>query len=205
VRLRNDIEYVRNPFTEFLEANNIELFLDKSKFTNKVNVINRAIRTIRDMAGENPNILADKNVMDQVVEAYNNRPHAAFDNRFTPLQVQSNPDLEEYFIREQLERLREVKELQRDAGFFDSRPGNVLLIHLNKAKTKDMFDKKRRAFNEVAIFVNYQNGNVLCDRLQRTPQGGIQRGTRVLIPIFYTRRVAQSLDTLAKQFQQLIF
>jgi hypothetical protein len=143
--------------------------------------------------------------MDRAVLTYNNRPHAAFGKKFTPRQVQATPDLEEYFIREQLERLKEVKALQRDAGFFDYRPGNVLLIHIDKSKTSKKFDKKRRVFNEVAIFREYQNGNVLCDRLQRTQQGGVQRNPKpALLPIYFTRRVAESLPTLPRQYQQLI-
>jgi hypothetical protein len=162
------------------------------------------------MVEENQSLLADPAFMNRVVEIYNTRPHAAFDHKFSPLQVQRNPDLEEYYIRENMERLREVKEMQREAGFLNYKPGNVLLIHLDKSKTRDMFDKKRRAFNEVAIFVGYQNGNVVCDRLTRY-QGRIVRKPhdytakgRVMIPIYYTKLVAPNLDQLQERFKQLI-
>jgi hypothetical protein len=149
------------------------------------------------------------------VDIYNNTPHAAFVTElsqtgkpgfaYTPLQVQLNPDLEEYFIRENMSRLNEVKDLQREAGFFNYRKGNVLLIHLNKAKTSELFDKKRRAFNEVAIFEAYQNGNVLCFRLTRRA-GQVQKlPTPILLPIYFTKFISNSLDELPQRFQQLIF
>jgi hypothetical protein len=203
-------EFTANIFTRWLKSAGIEMFLDSSPFTNKVRVIDRAIRTIRDMVEENQSLLFDPDFMNQVVDIYNTRPHSAFDHKFSPLQVQRNPDLEEYYIRENMERLQEVKEMQREAGFLNYKPGNVLLIHLDKSKTRDMFDKKRRAFNEVAIFVGYQNGNVVCDRLTRhegrivrKPQNYTAKG-RVMIPIYYTKLVAPNIEQLGERFKQLI-
>jgi hypothetical protein len=212
--------FVRNNFTTWLQnahrGEGVELFLDPSPFTNKIRTVDRVIRTIRDMVGENQDLLADPEFMQPCVDIYNNTPHTAFVTElstfdtpgfaYTPLQVQLNPDLEEYFIRENMSRLKEVKDLQREAGFFNYRKGNVLLIHLNKAKTNEMFDKKRRAFNEVAIFVAYQNGNVVCLRLTR--RGGQVQSlspTPILLPIYHTKFIANSLDELPQRFQQLIF
>jgi hypothetical protein len=156
--------------------------------------------------------MSDVRNIDRAVVAYNNTLHSAFDHQFTPLQAQTNPDIEEYYIRENMSRLNEVKELHRDAGFFNYKPGNVLLVHIDKSKTDSKFDKKRRAFNEVAIFTQYVNGNVMCDRLTRDearkivklPQDGRSKG-RVVIPIYYTKYVAPSLAELDKRFYALIF
>jgi hypothetical protein len=202
-------DFVENIFTNWLKAVHIEMFLDKSKFTNKVRVIDRAIRTIRDIVGENQDLLYDPKNMTKVVAVYNTRPHAAFDYRFTPKQAQLNPDIEEFYIRENMKRCEEVTQLQREAGLFEYKPGNILLIHLDKAKTSDMFNKKRRAFNELAMFVGYQNGNVVCRLLKRGMQGRVvgltNKEAQIMLPIYYTKYVAPSLSELPKKFLSLIF
>jgi hypothetical protein len=210
VRLGNQW-FVSNPFTEYLQAKEIEMYLDSSKFTNKVRSLDRAVRTIRDIVGENRRLLMNTDVMKQALEIYNNTVHSAFGNKFTPKQVQSNPDLEEYFIRDNIERLHEIKALQQDAGFFNYKTGDIILIHLDRSKTTTSMVKKRRAFNEVSIFVQYQNGNVVCQRLRRNGQGGIVLVPRnsedlglVMIPIYYTKLVAPTLKDLPKKYQQLI-
>jgi hypothetical protein len=65
-----------------------------------------------------------------------------------------NKDLEEYYIREQLHRLEEVKKLQDEEGFFLYKPGHVLLIHIDNSKTQKRFSKKRRAFSSLGILSN---------------------------------------------------
>ncbi|KAA6357786.1 MAG: hypothetical protein EZS28_046687 [Streblomastix strix] len=52
--------------------------------------------------------------MQQMVELYNDTPHGAFDNQFTPKQVNSQQELEAYFIRKNDKKLREVKQIQSD-------------------------------------------------------------------------------------------
>jgi hypothetical protein len=86
--------YRANIFTTYLKDNNIELFLSPSQYTNKNRVVDRVIRTIRDKIGENPNLIFDPKIMAKVVEEYNNTPHNALDNEFTPKQVQMHKDLD---------------------------------------------------------------------------------------------------------------
>jgi hypothetical protein len=38
--------------------------------------------------------------IQEAVNKYNRTTHKAFDKQYSPLQVQNNPDLEEYFIRQ---------------------------------------------------------------------------------------------------------
>jgi hypothetical protein len=196
--------YVRNIFTNWLDDNKIEMFLNSSDYVNKNRTIDRVCRTVRDIVGPDQDLLRDPEIMAQIVKIYNNTPHAAFDNKFTPYQVQMNPDIEEYYIRENMSRLDEVTTLQREAGFFNYKPGNALLIHINKAKTNEKFDKKRRAFNEVARFVRYENGNVNCERLTRAG-GKIVGDKRITIPIYYTKYLAPSINEIPKKYLQLIF
>jgi hypothetical protein len=73
-----------------------------------------------------------------------------------------NKELEEYFIREQLYRLEEIKKLQAEEGFFLYKPGNVLLVHIDNSKTSKRFAKKRRVFSRLVVFIDYEHGNVVC-------------------------------------------
>jgi hypothetical protein len=91
--------YRPNVFTTYLKQHEIELFLSPSKYTNKNHVVDRVIRTIRDKIGENPELFYKPEIMVQVVDEYNNTPHSAFNNEFTPKEVQMHKDLEEYYIR----------------------------------------------------------------------------------------------------------
>jgi hypothetical protein len=195
--------YKSNIFTKTLKEKGIELYLSTAKYINKNRSVDRVIRTIRDMVADRKEVLLDPDVMQNVVEIYNNTPHSAFDNKFTPLQVQKNADLEEYYIRENLSRLDEATMLQREAGFFNYKPGNMLLIHIPKAKTDKKFEKKRRAFSEVAMFAEYEHGNVNCYRMIRNG-AYFEPSTLITLPTYYTKYVAASLEELPRRYRQLI-
>jgi hypothetical protein len=109
--------YKPNIFTSYLKDNEIQLYLNPSKYTNKNRVVDRVIRTIRDKIEENPENFYKPELM-QLVEEYNNTPHSAFDHEYTPKEVQMHKDLEEYYIRENIRRLNEIKQLQYMEGFF---------------------------------------------------------------------------------------
>jgi hypothetical protein len=51
-------------------------------------------------------------------------------------------DLEEYYIRENLKRLDEVKQLQNVEGLFFYKPGDILLIHIDNAKNAEKLNKR---------------------------------------------------------------
>jgi hypothetical protein len=198
--------YKVNPFTKFCRDNHIELFLVPSPYTNKNRVVDRATRTIRDILGENRYALFDTNVVKAAVERYNNSPHIAFNNEFTPKEVQMNPDLEAYYIRQQMLILNDVKDLQIEEGFFNYQRGDVLLIHLSETKTEKKMDRKRRQFNRLAEFMDYENGNVKCCLLIR--HAGVivsDKSKPIVIPIFYTRYVAPSIKNLPREYHQLVF
>jgi hypothetical protein len=100
--------------------------------------------------------------MVELVDDYNHIFYFAFYHLFTPFQVQFTRDLERYFIKENEYRLQDINERQEEAGLRDYKPGNILLIHLDFAKTGSKFTKKRRTFNKLAKFIYYDFGNVKC-------------------------------------------
>jgi hypothetical protein len=125
-----------------LKQYEIELFLSHSKYTNKNCIVDRVIRTIRDKIGENPELFYKPEIIARAVEEYNNTPHSAFNNEFTPKEVQMHKDLEEYYIIENLKRLDEVKQLQNIEGLFFYKPDDILLIHIDNAKNTERLNKR---------------------------------------------------------------
>jgi hypothetical protein len=157
---------------QFLEKYNIKYYTFNSPFTNKNRVVDRAMRTIRDMLGEDPSKLIIENEVYDVVGEYNRTPHSAFNYQFTPEEVQNNKDIEAYFIRQNLYKLEDVKNKQIEAGFFTYTPGDILIIHKDKSKLPyTQYTKTRRKFNAIARFVRYFHGNVLCNEAKRSPNG----------------------------------
>jgi hypothetical protein len=76
-----------NVFTTYLKEKKIELYIYPSKYTNKNRVIDCVIRTIRDKISENSELFYKPEVIAQVVEEYNNTPHSAFNNEYSPKEV----------------------------------------------------------------------------------------------------------------------
>jgi hypothetical protein len=49
---------------------------------------------------------------------------------------------------------------------FSFKRGNILMIHLDLSKTAFSYMKRRRLFNELAEFIEYRNGNLVCKLLR---------------------------------------
>jgi hypothetical protein len=112
-----------------------------------------------------------------------------------------NKDLEEYYIREQLYRLEEIKKLQAEEGFYLYEPGNVLLVHIDNSKTNKRFAKKRRVFSRLGVFISYEHGNVVCKILTNTEEFK----KPITVPIFYTKFLSTSIDNIPLEYRSLIF
>jgi calcineurin-like phosphoesterase family protein len=83
--------------------------------------------------------------------------HKSLFNRFTPNQAQHNSMTEHVFIMEKTLELEEVKEAILWKYHYES--GDILLCHI---PTKDrIHPKRRRNFDTLATFINYEHGNVL--------------------------------------------
>jgi hypothetical protein len=77
------------------------------------------------------------------------------------------PQLEETWIRRVRANNNTVKEIQEESGLFKNKLGDILLICLDKNKTKNRFDKKRRNFEYLRSFLDYVNGNVAFNLLSK--------------------------------------
>jgi hypothetical protein len=61
-----------------------------------------------------------------------------------------------------------VKEIQEERGLFNYKIGDILVICLNKNKSKNKFAKKRRHFVYLGSCLDYVNGNAVINLLSKT-------------------------------------
>lgn len=213
--------------------------------------VDAVIRTLRNAFGLDNRRLADNELMQQMVMYYNNTPHNSlrFKNPeynpfedydeyigsglepppkqnkwiyYTPYQMQNDIDLEWKYIRKMRNKLQDINNKLSLKGLLTYKRGNIILIHLDKNKGSKMFDKRRRIFDEIAEFICYQNGNVICRLLkpylkltkkgdsyipyEQPKRGRIAKTDYeraiIEIPIIYTKFVCSSYDRLSNDYIQ---
>jgi hypothetical protein len=91
--------------------------------------------------------------------------------------------------------------LQQNEGILTYSPGNILSVHLDKSKTKYAFDKRRRAFDYLAIFKEYVHGNARIELLTNQLK---KFGDDVEVPIYFTFKVAENLKDLVDHHRNII-
>jgi hypothetical protein len=189
------------------KANNLKAIFDvvpgkkiwnSSPYTYHGKILDRVVRTIRDAIGYRR---MGEDGVKQIIEYYNNTYHLGID--CTPVEMMMNPEIEWQYIRYCEDKVITVKEYQRSAGLAKCKAGNVLLIHLEKSKTSEKFEKQRRYWNTVGIFLDYSNGNVrvlIMVRVPKQKRSGevhyVNEPEAVIVPIYFTRLVAESFETM---------
>ena len=88
--------------------------------------------------------------------------------------------------------LQEIQQKQKHKGLLTYKKGNIILVHVDYGKTEKKFDKRRRVFNEIATFLAYSNGNVICK---------LQNNKLAQVPIAYTKKVADNYDKLSADYK----
>jgi hypothetical protein len=132
--------------------------------------------------------------MAQLVDDNNNTPHRAFYRMFIPFQVQLTRDLERYFVKEIEYTLELINQKQEEVNLKNCEPGNILLIHLDFAKTGCRFAKKTKTFNKLAKFISCDFGNVKCH-----VYNVIERHIKnlITIPTYYTKHTAENEKSIS--------
>jgi hypothetical protein len=129
-----------------ISINGIKFYTNSDSNVQHNRVVDRVIRTIRDVIGSNYNDFNSYDNVSKIVNIYNRTPHVSlkFGNRcFAPEQVQNNHDFEGYIIRQNEEKLKEIQQEQSFRGLFNYKPGYVLLVHLDYSRTPYSFMKSR--------------------------------------------------------------
>jgi hypothetical protein len=158
VRGHYDAAFV-NGVEVFLSQNNIKYFFSPYKYTNRNRVVDRVIRTIRDMFFNiRPHVfLFDVELMQKVVHFSNNSIHRSLFNRFTPNQAQNNYIIELTYIQEKNKQLEKAKKASLNY-YPEYTLGNILLVNVpNKGRLKT---KRRRNYDMLVYFMKYIHGNV---------------------------------------------
>jgi hypothetical protein len=169
------------------------------QLTNSYNLIDVVIKTIRNMIGRvaknNPLAFGDNDLMERVIEIYNNTVHSAFSNKYTPAQVQDDFKLEAQFIRGSLELTATIDKARLHAGYLNYEPGDFLMVHLPLEKTNYKFQRPRRNFEELAKSITYKSPNARVELLHPYPwESPKMHGfSRAIIPIYYTKLLAKTL------------
>jgi hypothetical protein len=141
--------------------------------------------------GLDKELLLLPHIIRDIVRYYNNTPHSAYNNTFTPAQVQGDRELESWYIRKQQSRLHDVLKLQK-IKYKKYQQGNILL-------TSQRFNKRRRNFDRLGIFQRYVHGNVYENPLDKD----LHQTDGIIIPIYYTKYVCESFNTLANTYRKL--
>jgi hypothetical protein len=193
-------EYKRN--VKFWLKDNSQAF----HLTNSYSLVDSVIRVMRNLCGKD---FSDRNHFYKVLNIYNNTVHSAFDNRFTPKQVQEDIQLESAYIRMKQKQLQDAQMQQAVGGISGFHTGDVVLVHIPFEKTRQMFKKQRRNFSALARFIRYEGGNAVVSLFKPVsllaksvgnPQGLI---SDIAIPIFYVKIVARNGEEIPEEYRSL--
>ena len=219
------------------DFNFIKFVINDSPYALSHKTVDSVIRTLRNAFGLDNRRLADYNLMRQMVNYYNNTPHKSlrfknFEYNFigeygsglvkpskyvyyTPSQLQHNIELEWKYIRMMKMKLREINEKQLLKGLLTYQPGNILLVHVDQGKTVKKHEKRRRVFNEIAEFIKYANGNVICKLLKpyenyrktKVDNESVlelipsEKNQKIEVPIIYTKFVCKDISKLNDDYK----
>jgi hypothetical protein len=134
-----NIEYIRGDYDtafsarktyKYLKDNSIRYYFTKFKYINRNRVVDRVIRTIRDMIdrlGLYASLLNEE-LAQEVVHLYNHTKYYAYNSKFTPAQVQHNKEVETRFICKQESKVADI-DLSPFKGY---KEGDFLLVHMKQ-------------------------------------------------------------------------
>jgi hypothetical protein len=178
------------------EANKITAYFNPSKFTYHNKLIDVVIKTIRDAIGYRRISVQQ---LSDIVSYYNNTYHTSID--CTPLEMMKHPEWEDQYIRYCLKRLSKAEQHQQQAKLLNYQAGDVLLIHLDLSKTADGMQKRRKFWNRIGTFVEYDHGNVRV-ALEYPVRTANQTLTHdVIVPVYFTKMVARAGQEIPQEIQ----
>lgn len=134
-----DAAYLSNDVLQFMKDHNIMYHTTEDNNHNVLGIINRFMRTIRDMVGENRFI--DEKEMASLIDAYNNSPHRGIDYK-APNEMTHEDEMEYVGKKQQINP-------------YDFKPGERVRI----VQAKEPFSKRRNRVSKEAYIVDSVAGN----------------------------------------------
>ena len=165
IRFDSESGLISQSSKNFFKAMNIDIYANSSPYTNKSRIVDRVIRTIRDMFfnvyGKKTYITPYQHhvYMQGLCDIYNRTYHRAI--KTAPNDV-THVD-EEKYIQQKQEELNKVLRKQKQKHLLSLKKGDKLRVYLDPSKTKERFKKQRLKYYHSGTFVKYNNGNVVCD------------------------------------------
>jgi hypothetical protein len=149
-----------------LHEQGIETNFIKADYLNHIRMVDNVIKTLRNMFNGDVSRMVDPEEMQNANKYLNNSINC--NTQLTPTEMEKYPQLKETWIRRSRVNNNIVKEIQEERGLFNYKLGDILFICLDKNKTKNKFDQKRRNFEYLASFLDYVNGNVAVNHLSKS-------------------------------------
>lgn len=163
IRYDGELALESQDMKDFWNLMNVNFCRSTSKYTNKTRIVDRFIRTLRDLYF---NTVGDKSVsfekqhdiLQQLVTIYNNTEHSSIGMKPAEMTY-----ADEYKYIETMTKMCNVqRQKQVKEGLFNLKYGDKIKIYLDGSKTQDMFAKKRGNYIHDATFIEYSHGNVIC-------------------------------------------
>jgi hypothetical protein len=194
IRGDDDRAFNNNDCKKWLINNSISYYFTPNIYTNRNRVVDRVMRTIRDMFDQigHKATLFDVDLMKKVVDKYNHTTHSAFNYRFTPAQVQNNKQLERIFIMNKKSRLEEIPKVP----FNKYKYNDLLIVHIPD-KNSIINNKRRRNFSHLAKFLGFIYGNVECEII--APEDSYLN-KKLILPIYYTKPFGSKLNDKERDY-----
>jgi hypothetical protein len=176
--------YDQRDFTRLLTMLRIKYHFNSSAFTFHNKILDRCVRTIRDAIGYRRIVKLEEILY--IIREYNYKKHKSID--CAPIEMMRNSDYEAQYIRYCEERLRKVLRNQHMLKLHNYNPGNVIFLHIDFSRTSNRFEKRRRFWNRIGIFIGYIHGNVNCHLLNENRS--------IVIPIYYTKYLCEDVEAI---------
>ena len=163
---------------DFWNMMNVNFYRSTSKYTNKTRIVDRFIRTLRDLyfntVGDN-NISHEKQheILQQLVTIYNNTEHSSIGMK--PAEMTYQQEYEYIKTMTNLNKVQRQKQVKE--GLYELKYGDKIQIYLDTSKTSEAFSKKRGNYIHDATFIEYSHGNVIC----------LFNGHPIEIPIYWVK------------------
>ena len=176
------------------QSRHIKVFWNDGKFTNHNRIVDCVIKTIRNAIGYRTISPAQ---LQKIVNYYNNTVHKGIG--CTPMEMENSPEIEYQYIRWCENKLNDVLSMQSKFGLTKYEKGNILLVHLDKNKTSNKFEKRRTYYDRVGEFVEYENGNVKINLFTPVVIGTNSVKT-VVVPVYHTQFLAKNKDSIPEEY-----
>ena len=178
IRYDGEMALESTTMKKFWSDMNINFYRSTSQYTNKTRIVDRFIRTLRDLyfntvGSESVSYQKQHDIMQQLVTIYNHTEHSS-----TGMKPAEMTYEDEYkYIETMTELCKIQREKQFKEGLFSLEQGDPIKIYLDESKTSNAFGKKRGNYIHDATFIEIRHGNAVV----------LYNNKQIEIPIYWIK------------------